>query len=292
MTLRNVTRVVVVFAATTLWGQESTLSVTLSGIRVRFLTKVEPPGENARAQLPGGVIPKTDRAHHFITDKANKRVFGYDLRLESRGDGSTVQLWIEPLSIRNGADKMEPGWTFVAPPKYPVIPVLKLGDTVALDLLVNPATGQKVVDYLTVTRSGPPAPSGEARDFSAPDVELNLDRPRVFVNGKLAEATARYEFGMRGSVVWFYLEGHGRFILSLFPNEKLGFQKNGVADGDTYTFRAGSAEYRVQCSSPVAPGSGRYNLYVLHEAGWRLAGMTDSFTTGAAGNAEWIMGKH
>jgi len=31
----------------------------------------------------------------------------------------------------------------LAPPKYPVIPNLKVGDTVALDLLVNPATGQK-----------------------------------------------------------------------------------------------------------------------------------------------------
>src|SRR5947208_2992918 len=88
----------IALTATTLWGQESTLSVTLSGIRVQFLTKVEPPGGSGRAKLPGGVIPKADRAHHFITDSANRRYFAYDLRLEPRGDGSTVQLWIEPLS--------------------------------------------------------------------------------------------------------------------------------------------------------------------------------------------------
>src|SRR5437870_5722503 len=146
MTPRNVTRAALIaLAAAALYGQESTLSVTLSGIQVRFLTKVEPPGQNARAQLPGGVIPMPDRAHHFITDAANRRYFAYDLRLEPHGDGSTVQLWIEPFSIAGTRFNIEPGWSLVAPPKYPAIPIVKLGDTVAIDLLVNPATGQKVV---------------------------------------------------------------------------------------------------------------------------------------------------
>jgi hypothetical protein len=41
------------------------------------------------------------------------------------------------------------GWTFLGLPKYPAIPNVKQGGTVALDLLVNAATGQKVVDYRT-----------------------------------------------------------------------------------------------------------------------------------------------
>lgn len=284
-------------AATAVWGQESTLSVTLNGIEVRFLTKVEPPGDNARSQLPGGVVinpSAPDRAHHTITDSANKRYFGYDLRVEPRGDGNTVQLWIEPLSGARARVPIEPGWTLITPPKYPVIPLVKLGDTVAIDLLVNRATGQKVVDYLTVNRSGfeAVAASRKARDFSLADVELTLDRPRVQVNGKLVEATANYPGGASGTVAWLYIEGHGKFVISLFPNAKLGFQKNGVTARNTLTFREGSTEYSVQCAGNVAPGSRIYNLYVVHEAGWRPRGTGEPFVVGSADNAEWVVGKH
>src|SRR5258708_1843117 len=264
----------IALAATALWGQESKLSVTWDGIEVRFVTRVEPPGENARKELPGLVITEADRVHHIITDSAHKRYFGYDLRLEPRGDGNSAQLRIEPFNFSHArADEFPigPGWTLMAPPKYPVIPTLKTGDTVALDLLVNPATGQKIVDYLTLRRSGfeSASSSGGAHDFSLADVELNLDRPRVRVNGKLAEATANYQAGVSGAVVWLYVAGHGRFVVSLFPNGKLGFQKNGVTAADTLTFREGSTEYRVQCGSAVAPGSGPYNVYGSHEAAWR-----------------------
>jgi hypothetical protein len=280
----------IALAATALWGQESKLSVTWDGIEVRFVTRVEPQEENARKELPGLVI---------ITDSLHKRYFGYDLRLEPRADRNSAQLRIEPLSLsRARADEFPigPGWTLMALPKYPVIPTLKVGETVALDLLVNPATGQKIVDYLTLKRSGfeSAASVGGAHDFSLTDVELSLERPRVRVNGKLVEATANYQGGISGAVVWLYLAGHGRFVVSLFPNGKLGFQKNGVTAADTLTFREGSTEYRVQCGSAVAPGSGPYNVYVSHEAAWRPGGMNagDSFMIGAADKAEWVVGKH
>ena len=282
----------IALAATALWGQESKLSVgdpSWKGIDVQFVTRVEPPGENPRGRLPGAVITDAGRAHHIINGPAHKRSFGYDLRLEPSADGNTVQLRIEPLKFSPEQKySVEPGWTLLAPPKYPVIPNLKVGDTVALDLLVNPATGQKIVDYLTLQRSGGAA---AAHDFSLADVELLLNQPRVRVNGKLVEATATYRAGVSGAVVWLYLAGHGRFVASLFPNEKLGFQKNGVTSAETLTFREGATEYRVECASAIAPGSGPYNLYVVHETGWRAGGMEEPFMIGAADKAEWVVGK-
>ena len=121
---------------------------------------------------------------------------------------------------------------------------------------MNPATGQKVTDYLTVVRRGEVAP-GTARDFSLADVELSLYQPRVLLNGKPVEATANFQNATAGAVVWLYLAGHGRFVLSLFPNEKLGFQKNGVAAAHAFVFREGSTEYRFECANAVAPGSGQ-----------------------------------
>jgi hypothetical protein len=228
----------------------------------------------------------------MINDPAHKRYFGYDVRLEPSEDGNEAQIRIEPLT-RTSAGEIAAGsgWTLLSLPKYPVIPNVKVGDTVALDLLVNAATGQKIVDYLTLARRGTPDASQVARDFTLADVELSLMYPRVFVNGKPVEATANAPGGTSGAVVWLYLAGHGRFVLSLSQNAKLDFQKIGVAAADALWFREGSTEYRVECGSKVAPGPGAYNLYVAHEADWRPRETGRAFLTGSADNPEWVVGK-
>jgi hypothetical protein len=263
---------------TSLWGQKSKLSVsdpTWNGLEVRFLTKVEPPGENAQARLPGAIIIEQGRAHHLIDDAAHKRTFGYDLWVTPEAGGNTVQLRIAAMKFENGKPySVQPGWTLIELPKYPVIPKVKIGETVALDLLVNPGTGQKIVDYLTVARRQEESPT---QDFRLADVELSLLEPQVRVNGKLVAST---KAGTLGQVVWLYLPGQGRFSLSLFPNEKRGFTRNGTAAADTFTFRQDSTGYRVECSSPVVPGSGRYNLYVRHEPGW-YPGPENAFVIGS-----------
>jgi hypothetical protein len=278
--------------ATALWGQESKLSVSnpaWNGIEIRFLTRVEPPGANAQARLPGGVIVEEGRAHHLIDDAAHKRTFGYDLWVTPDASGNAVQLKISRLAFAGkNAYSVQPGWTLIELPKYPVIPKVNVGETVALDLLVNPATGQKIVDYLTVARQSDAHEEGAPHDFTSADVELMMMRPQVSVNGT---AVARSTAGMSGQIVWLYLPGHGRFSLSLIPNQKRGFTKNGTAAGNTFTFREGASEYRVECSDPVAPASGLYNLYVRHEQRW-YPGPEDMFLVGATGlDAEFTIRK-
>jgi hypothetical protein len=280
-------------AASSLQAQESSLTAgggpEWKGLDVRFLTKVEPPGSNARAQLPGAVLAEGDGvAHHIINDDAHKRSFGYDLRLEPATDGLSAQVRIEPLNAPRYS--VQTGWTMMRLPKYPIISNVRLGDTVALDLLVNTATGQKIVDYRTLERADRPDPK-RAHDFSLDDVMLSLDRPRVLVNGKPVESTGNFLGGTAAAVVWIYLRGHGRFILSLFPNENLGFQKNGLTGANALTFRDGASEFRLECSSSVAPGDGPYNLYIVHEPDWRPYSAADPIEVGSADKAQLIVGK-
>ena len=47
-----------------LWAQQSNLSAGFGEFQVRFLTRVEPPGENAHAPLPGGVVVYQGRVLH------------------------------------------------------------------------------------------------------------------------------------------------------------------------------------------------------------------------------------
>lgn len=273
--------VLFVFAAVAAWSQESDLTVggdpSWKGLQIRFVTKVEPPGANAAGRLPGGIVVEPGRAHHLINDPAHKSYFAYDISLEPDADGNTARIRIEPLRAVQGNVSGPPGWTLLQLPKYPVIPNVRVGDTVALDLLVNAATGQKIVDYLTLERRGSPK-GRESHDFTLADVELTLMQPRVWINGKL-EGTYKYPGGVSGSVVWFYLAGHGRFNLSLFPSQKYGFKKNGVVSENTATFRDGTSEYRVESTSAIAPGFGVYNLYVWKEP--EFPGLGEPFSIGS-----------
>jgi hypothetical protein len=265
------------------------------GLIVRFLAKVEPPGGGPE-RLPGGVMPTQDGTHRVISDAAHKRQFGYDLHGVLSSDGQTLRVTLGPLTRAGkggGSFEVEPGWTLIAPPKFPVVPVMHVGDVAAVELLINPATGQKVVEYLSLERADldpghvsktPP------RDFGVDDIELMLDRPRVWLNGKLLEATADSSGGIRAHTLWLFLPGEGTFVVSLWPEPGLGFQKAGMLQGSTMTFRKGASEYRVECASPIAPGSGVYNVYLHHEPA-SANGRDKEFAIGGADKGAWLIRK-
>jgi hypothetical protein len=93
-------------------------------------------------------------------------------------------------------------------------------------------------------------------------------------------------------VVWLYVEGYGRYIFSLFPNEKLGLRKNGSVYSAYLTFRDRDTEFRVASKNAIAPGNGPYNLYVLSQPSWRPRDSSDPIRMGAATDLETLTGAH
>lgn len=255
-----------------------------NGLEIRFVTKVEPPG----TVIPGGVVVESGHVHRIIQDRAHKQVLGYEVELDPAEGAKAARLRIQPFHPADSKMSFEPGYTFLGLPRYPVVPNLRLGDTVALDLLVNASTGQKVVDYLTLSGRGHIPDEREARDLSLADVELEVMDPQVTVNEEAGPSLG--VGGFSGSVVWFYLPGHGRFILSLAPHKDFGFTKSGVVSGDSLLIHAGPVEVRMECSRRVAPASGVYNLYVAHEPDWRPNAPRFP-TMGSADRPEYVLGR-
>lgn len=210
------------------------------------------------------------------------------MELDPAEDGKTATVRIEPFRPEDSRISIEPGVTILELPKYPTVANVRLGDTVALDLLVNRATGQKVVDYLTLRRHGEMATQQKPRDFLLTDVEFSLLGPEIFVNGRPAPSGGGG--GFTGAVIWIYVPGHGRFVLSLLPNESLGFVRNGIVSNNGLLFHDGPTEVRVNCNSPIAPGSGVYNLYVLRQRGWR-PGDPSAWMIGAADRPDFVLGR-
>ena len=198
--------------------------------------------------------------HRYMQDRSHKTYFGYDIAVEPLEDGSTLRVSILPLSI--GPERLpleNPAtWKRLAPPRYPAPQSVRMGDTLAFDLFVNPETGQKLVEYVLFGRNHRmETVPGPARDFTIHDAEIRLRAPRLVVNGKLAEAMASVDGTISGAFVKLYWAPKGQFTFSLVPHPELGFRKLGVVRGSTAAFESGGDSYELNCEGKIAPGYSR-----------------------------------
>ena len=266
-----------------------------SGIEVQMTARIEP----GSVRIPSGVRAiHIGRFHRVVQDRGQRRYFAYDVLVEPRNGSRAFQVRIEPFSL-SATDLAEmhvdPSWTYVPLLKYPLVPDVRAGDSVAIDLLENPTTGQKVVDYFVFKRSNATAAAelSPLRDLSLADVQLRLDDFRISVNGTVLEASTRVGGSLSGAALWFYLPERGRFVMSLVPNAKLGFRRAGEVTSGSLSFTDGRDRYDIQSTGRIAPAGGRFNLYVLHDPQWRPIGdeSTSPIIVGAADRAEWLIAK-
>jgi hypothetical protein len=270
-----------------------------------YETRLEPPAPPIAKGIGGGVVVGQTGMHRFMTDSSGHRYFGYDLLIEPVEPANTYRVTFRPLSIgpekfhlvlrdslRTGQQHDLTGWTMLPMPAFPAPQSVHGGDTIALDLFSNPATGQKIVDYIRIQDQGRRVPvvSAPARDFSIEDAELRFMEPRLSVNGKPLESI--FDGGISGAAVWFSLPDHrGRYILSLAPHSHLGFQKAGEVRGPSLSFTLGGDTFTLQCSARIAPADAPYNLYVLHDPSWRPKTPNNygSFLLGSADRPELLI---
>jgi hypothetical protein len=173
--------------------------------------------------------------------------------------------------------------------KLPAPKEVNEGAVIQIDLPPDPATGALLTEQFTIQpytntpalgtfratsmTSAPdqrqvPTVEGAARDFTAADAELRIQQPRVLLNGTKQSNDRGAPGGATGNLVWFYLPGHGRYILSLAPRLELGFQKAGEVRGGAIEFKLGDDMIRLECFTPIATGNSAYTLYVLDDAAW------------------------
>lgn len=69
---------------------------------------------------------------------------------------------------------------------------------------------------------------------------------------------------VKGRVLWFYVRGRGRYLLSLAPNRELGFVRAGLVEGPTIEFQSADQDIQIDSGERIVEGSASYNLYVLH----------------------------
>jgi hypothetical protein len=274
-------------------------NVTRPDFAFYWQSRLEPPTPPLANDLgyASGTNPKNNNIYRVMIDRARRVYFGYEVRVEPLPRGmyrvAFQQLDLSPEVFKqihiddlSNWKKLELG----APIGRPLNPLREAPDTVAaldviaVDLMANPQTSQKIVDYVVIQgsslswsfdRFNPPfqrefayAP-GAPRDFAVEDASLRLAEIRVSINGKLDETTTASYGEVSGPAVWFSLRNRGRYILSLVPHPELGFRRAGEVRGTSLTFTLGPDTFTLNSAKTIAPGDAPFNLYVLQEAGWR-----------------------
>jgi uncharacterized protein (TIGR03435 family) len=209
-----------------------------------------------------------DKRHVYVTYKA---------MLEPLAEMGTYRVTIGDCEPRPSNSKL------ISPANCPVPQIVRDGGTLALELYSDGATGQRLVDYIHIGQHKPILLRTEtAHDAYANDAAFSIAHPRLSVNGVGQESLAGT---IQGPVLWIYVPGHGRTLLSFRPHADLGFDDSGEVSGNTLTFTVGRNVFRIDGAERIASiGSGAYRVYTLQDSAWEPADPADRghFMIGAA----------
>jgi hypothetical protein len=257
--------------------------------------RLEPPSPPLSNNLgyASGTNEKDGNIYRVMIDRAHRTYFGYEVRIEPLSQRNAYKMTFHPLDL--GPETFgrihidDPGtWkkSEIGPPvSKPLYPFRDAADTVhtldviAVDLMMNQETGQKIVDYVVLQEPGRAwsfdmpmrrefsYTPGAARDFSVEDASLRIVEPRLIMNDKSDDLTPDFRGDFSGPIIWVYVQNYGRYLLSLAPQP--GFRKGGEVRGTSLSFAWGADKFTIGSAWQIAPGDAPFVLYVKNEPAWK-----------------------
>jgi hypothetical protein len=222
------------------------------------------------------LVDENQVIHRLLFDANGTVLFGYDLLVEPDVATKQFQIAVKPLdpAFEESINAYNPdirieGKTRVSTlPKVGERQVLDDGDAFSLDLLINETTGIKIIDIVKVSFDQSNLwevnPRSLPRDFTLESVALDIKDYRLLLNGEVV-GVGRSTSSYSGPLVWFYVQGRGRFVFSLTPRSGYDFRKLATVDDHKIQFSFGSDEYELISSAPILPGGGTWYLWMLHD---------------------------
>jgi len=264
-------------------------------------------GDVSTGSVVGMMAPDEPDVHPFIRmlKLGDGRVAIYQVRVKPLKDRRQFEVTLRSVTPTSkqakewNVDGARVESTFLRNYEKPI--VVDNGDTLAIEVLGNPRTGARLVDYFLI--SDRPVPEVEnnrntlakqARLLAMEDIELSAFGFDVRRNGK---SIYKSEGGVRGRFIWLDVPGVGRFLFSLTPrSESGGFAKAAYVTGQQISFSHGPDQYEVVTRQPIVPASGVYNLWMLFDPTFSapspnpFRGQGDEFSFGAADDFPGVKG--
>lgn len=261
-------------------GKKQLVIPMKGGYFVAFTTDADPSNARALSSSFAEASSRSQTIRRIFVDSGSDFFFGYDLVVEPLADAKQFRISVRPLSaeaeteLRSRAAlktrRIHPDYNATGLSRASAPQIIEDGDAFALDVLVNPQSGGKIVDVVQVSFDQSklreaPVREGPARDYTLADVELNISNYKLLVNGEMV-AGARRTGGCAGPLVWFHLPGKGRFILSLMPHPGYDFRKVATIEHNRISFNWDGSRYEWFSSSPIIGSGGNWNLWVMRDA--------------------------
>jgi hypothetical protein len=257
------------------------------GVSVSFRINYEPwPPSNGAfdtALMGSDPVVGGNTLRHYICNMNARSCLGVEMQVSGTPSNMHVSFGPIPMTaaFRESLDAAAGGrpLNFVRLSKYPPPQTVRVGDTLAIDLMTSADGRDRIVEYFKFS-SAP-----EPRDATIDDGSFfSLDfraGPEIRIDGRTVVKTASLSTGQAGgSTLWLYVPGEGRYILSLSPHE--GFTKGGQLRGGAAAFRGGGHEYELRglLYPQLLSDDVVFNLYVFRDSGWAPSTSTDSITGG------------
>jgi hypothetical protein len=251
--------------------QKGTLGVWLHD-NIHLVIDIGASGRQVQIARSGSVyVGDGNVVHRVIADRNGAPVFAYDIEAFRNGqdlftlrikplDPSYEQRILEdmPKTATPGSNSRLP--TFSAARD---VPGIHAGDTVSIDMLQNPNTGEKLFDLIRLTIEMPPQVRGPAHS-------LTFTYMQVLVNGRPIMPESERGGSIGGDAARIYIPGKGAFVMSLIlpPNDPR-FQPAGNVERNRLTFMSGEDRIEVVSAENLLGQSERGQLWVLHLPGFK-----------------------
>lgn len=242
----------------------------------------------------GPGVGSEDLVNRVVRDRANKILFVYNLEASRGASPDTVKIRIEPISAASEAGMLKYEASNGRPFPSAHLPTVagvrefaavKIGEAVALDILYNPSSGEKIYDVLRPITSSSPVMS--VTSVAAPET-ISLKQIAIRVNGQAVSAPASW---MIGAAVRIDIPRHGTYVVASYdpreasPNH--GFAAIALADGKALSWAMDGVRVEITSSTNVLTRSGKGMLWMYHDPRYQ----PDVVGLQAADTVDWLLPK-
>ena len=237
-------------------GNENLHAWYADGTCVEFFS--ESTGSTTPTSTSGSVIvDNTNTVHRVVKDARGNVLFAYDVvARRAAGLKDTFAVQIRPA----GAYTKGMARTVSAIRDFPSV---KLGEAVKVDILQNPATGEKIYDVLRPSDDplpSTPTPSVVGDEFVLGDMQIVIDGEKfAWQTGATAS----------GAAARIYVPGHGAYFLSV--TDAPGFHEAAHANREKLTFHLDHEHVEITLQKNVLSKSASHVVWVKHDATFAAA---------------------
>lgn len=241
---------------------------------------------------------KQDMVNRVVLDRDNNALFAYNLEASRGAAPDTVMIRIDPLSTETEKGMLtywkDPRLPKIAGSHIPTVaavrefPNVKIGEVVTLDILQNPATGEKIYDVLQPLL-GEPGPLTVTN--GRPRQEISLRDIAVRVNNRTVPAAPSW---MIGNAIRVDIPGHGAWVIALqepHVPEIYAFAAAGRADGKMLRLKMDGDTVEITSGSSVLTQAASGVLWVYHDAHYRSRDQSNTVKLQTAESADWLIPK-